>query len=133
MVISRPLVLLVEDIELNRDLVTQILDDEFDVVHAADGLEGVRLAIERLPALILMDLSLPGIDGLEATKRIKADERTTKIPLLALTAHAMTGDRERAIAAGCDDFLTKPVDEVLLLRKLREWIERTRMVAGQRS
>jgi CheY-like chemotaxis protein len=129
----RPRVLLVEDVELNRDLVAQILDEEFDVLHAADGLEGVRLAREQRPALVLMDLSLPGIDGLEATRRIKADALTSAIPVVALTAHAMTGDRERAIAAGCDDFLTKPIDDELLLKKLREWIDRARERTGQRS
>jgi CheY-like chemotaxis protein len=129
----RPRVLLVEDLELNRDLVAQILDDEFEVLQAADGLEGVRLAREQLPALVLMDLSLPGIDGLEATRRIKADAATSSIPVVALTAHAMTGDRERALAAGCDDFLTKPIDDVLLIKKLHEWIDRARAHTGQRS
>jgi CheY-like chemotaxis protein len=129
----RPRVLLVEDVELNRDLVAQILDEEFEILHAADGLEGVRLAREQRPALVLMDLSLPGIDGLEATRRIKADALTRAIPVVALTAHAMTGDRERALAAGCDDFLTKPIDDELLIKKLREWIDRAREKTGQRS
>lgn len=132
MTAARPRVLLVEDVELNRDLVAQILDEDFEVLHAADGLEGVRQAREQLPALILMDLSLPGIDGLEATRRIKADALTAAIPVLALTAHAMTGDRERALAAGCDDFLTKPIDEILLLKKMKEWIERAREQTEQR-
>jgi two-component system cell cycle response regulator DivK len=121
---ARPRVLLVEDVELNRDLVAQILDEDYELAHAPDGLEGVRLARAQLPDLILMDLSLPGIDGLEATRRIKAEAATRDIPVLALTAHAMTGDRERALKAGCDDFLTKPIDDELLLAKIREWLDR---------
>jgi two-component system cell cycle response regulator DivK len=124
---ARPRVLLVEDVELNRDLVVQILDEAYELIVAADGLEGVRLARELRPRLVLMDISLPGIDGLEATRRIKGDPATAGIPVLALTAHAMTGDRERALAAGCDDFLTKPIDDELLLRKLEEWIARRPM------
>jgi CheY-like chemotaxis protein len=132
MAAARARVLLVEDVELNRDLVAQILDEDYELVMAGDGLEGVRLAREQRPSLILMDISLPGIDGLEATRRIKADAATAAIPVLALTAHAMTGDRERALAAGCDDFLTKPIDDELLLRKLHEWIERAAGGDGSR-
>ncbi len=120
----KPRVLLVEDIDFNRDLVAQILEDDYQVIEAVDGVEGVRLALEQHPDLILMDLSLPGIDGWEATRRIKGEARLRQVPVIALTAHAMAGDRERALAAGCDDFLTKPLDDALLLRRVAEWLQR---------
>ncbi len=121
---GRAVVLLVEDVELNRDLVVQILEDDFEMLHAPDGNEAVRMVRETLPVIVLMDISLPGMDGLEATRMIKRDPATAHIPVLALTAHAMAGDRERALSAGCDDFLTKPIDEVLLLKKAHEWTDR---------
>src|SRR5262245_46634546 len=111
---GKPRILLVEDIDFNRDLVAQILEDDYQVIEAVDGVEGVRLAIQERPDLILMDLSLPGIDGWEATRRIKGEAGLRNVPVIALTAHAMAGDRERALAAGCDDFLTKPLDDTLL-------------------
>ncbi|MEZ5651262.1 MAG: ATP-binding protein [Burkholderiaceae bacterium] len=95
----------------------------FDVVPAVDGLQGVSLASAAAPDLILMDLSLPGIDGWEATRRLKADPATRAIPVIALTAHAMSGDQEQALAAGCDDFDTKPVDLVRLLGKIRHLLD----------
>lgn len=91
----------------------------FSVVVANDGLEGVMLAATERPDLILMDLSLPNLDGWEATKRIKASPETSHIPIIALTAHAMKGDRERALASGCDDFDTKPIELARLLDKIR--------------
>jgi two-component system, cell cycle response regulator DivK len=115
-------ILIVEDVELNRDLLVQLLDDDYALVTAADGAAGVAKAASEQPDLILMDLSLPIIDGWEATRRIKTDPATAGIPVIALTAHAMSGDEEKAKAAGCEDFLTKPVDEDLLLATLRRWL-----------
>jgi two-component system, cell cycle response regulator DivK len=115
-------ILIVEDVELNRDLLTQLLEDDYELVSAADGAAGVEKAASEQPDLILMDLSLPVIDGWEATRRIKAAAATAAIPIIALTAHAMSGDEEKARAAGCDDFMTKPIDEELLFAKLQRWL-----------
>jgi two-component system cell cycle response regulator DivK len=115
-------ILIVEDVDFNRDLLIQILDEDYAVVTADDGAAGVAKAAAERPDLVLMDLSLPVIDGWEATRRIKADPSTASIPVIALTAHAMSGDEEKAKAAGCDDFLTKPVDEDLLFAALRRWL-----------
>ena len=115
-----PKVLLVEDNELNRDMLSRRLERKgFEIVLAVDGIQGVALARSEAPDLILMDMSLPEIDGWEATCRLKADEATCQIPVLALTAHAMEGDRERAIEAGCDDYDTKPVNLPRLLEKIQ--------------
>jgi CheY-like chemotaxis protein len=111
-------ILVVEDVELNRDLLVQLLEEEYDVLTAADGAAGVELAGRECPDLILMDLSLPVLDGWEATRRLKADPGTRAIPVIALTAHAMRGDEERALACGCDDYLTKPIDEDALFERL---------------
>ncbi|APT34490.1 MULTISPECIES: response regulator [Methylobacterium] len=116
-------ILIVEDVELNRDLLTQLLEDTYELVIAVDGAAGVEMAIAHRPDLILMDLSLPLVDGWEATRRIKANASTAAIPVVAITANAMTGDEDRARAAGCDDFMTKPVDEDLLFAKLRHWLD----------
>jgi two-component system, cell cycle response regulator DivK len=115
-------VLVVEDIELNRDLLGQILEDEYEVAFAADGAEGLIKAAELRPDLILMDLSLPVVDGWETTRRLKADPELARIPVIAVTAHAMAGEESKARAAGVDDFLTKPVGEELLLNMLRRWL-----------
>lgn len=115
-------VLVVEDVELNRDLLGQILEEEYEVAFAADGAEGLAKAAELRPDLILMDLSLPVVDGWEATRRLKAAPELASIPVIAVTAHAMTGEEEKARAAGAEDFLTKPVDEGLLLDMLRRWL-----------
>ena len=102
--------LLVEDNEMNRDMLSRRLQKRgYEVLLAVDGEEGVAKAQSEAPALILMDMSLPGIDGWEATRRIKADAQSKDIPVIALTAHALVSDRESALAAGCDDFDTKPV------------------------
>ena len=111
-------ILIVEDVELNRDLLVQLLEDEYRLVLAADGQAALQKAAEAKPDLILMDLSLPRMDGWEATRRLKADSILSQIPVIVLSAHAMRGDEERARASGCDDFLTKPVDEALLFQKL---------------
>ena len=114
-----PKILLVEDNEMNREMLSRRLARKgFDVVIAVDGLEGVAKATSERPDLILMDMSLPGIDGWEATRRIKADAGTKAIPVIALTAHAMSDDRAKALAAGCDEFDTKPVDLARLLGKM---------------
>jgi CheY-like chemotaxis protein len=112
-------ILLVEDNEMNRDMLTRRLERKgFDVVIAVDGQQGVDLAGSESPALILMDLSLPVLDGWEATRLIKADPATQNIPVIALTAHAMAGDEQKAREAGCDDYDTKPVDLKRLLGKI---------------
>ncbi len=115
-------ILVVEDIEFNRELLVQLLEDDYQVVTANDGAAGIEMAEETLPDLILMDLSLPVIDGWEATRRIKSNERLKHIPVIAVTAHAMQGDEEKARAAGCDDYLTKPIDEDLLIEKLKGFL-----------
>ncbi len=115
-------ILIVEDVELNRDLLIQLLEDDYELTTAVDGGAGVEKAASERPDLLLMDLSLPVIDGWEATRRIKADAATAAIPVIAITAHAMSGDEEKARAAGCDDFMTKPIDEDLLFAKLRRWL-----------
>ena len=112
-------ILLVEDNEMNRDMLSRRLArNGFEVSIAIDGQQGVDMATSQLPDLILMDMSLPVIDGWEATRRIKANDATRKIPVIALTAHAMAGDREKAVEAGCDDYDTKPVEITRLLGKI---------------
>jgi CheY-like chemotaxis protein len=112
-------ILLVEDNEMNRDMLSRRLQRKgYEVAMALDGEQGVAMALSEAPALILMDMSLPGIDGWEATRRIKAAPSTKSIPVIALTAHALTSDRDQALAAGCDDFDTKPVEFTRLLAKI---------------
>jgi CheY-like chemotaxis protein len=111
-------ILIVEDVEYNRDLLVQLLEDEYEILTAADGAAGIEVAARHRPDLILMDLSLPEVDGWEATRRLKASPETAAIPVIALTAHAMQGDEERARACGCDDYLTKPIDEDQLFATL---------------
>ncbi len=120
-----PKILLVEDNEMNRDMLSRRLSRRgYEVVIATDGQEGVSLAASIAPDLILMDMSLPVIDGWEATKRIKAASATAGVPVIALTAHAMSGDREQALAAGCDDYDTKPIELDRLLGKIAAQLER---------
>ena len=112
-------ILLVEDNEMNRDMLTRRLERKgFEVVIAVDGQAGIDMAASSSPDIILMDLSLPVIDGWEATRRIKADPATQSIPVIALTAHAMAGDEQKALDAGCDDYDTKPIDLKRLLGKI---------------
>ena len=112
-------ILLVEDNEMNRDMLARRLQKRgFDLLLAEDGLVGVKLAQTQKPDLILMDMSLPGMDGWEASRVLKADLATQGIPIIALTAHAMSGDREKAIAAGCDDYHAKPIDFSQLLNQI---------------
>jgi CheY-like chemotaxis protein len=117
-------ILIVEDIELNRELLAQLLEEDHRLVFAEDGAAALERAAEAKPDLILMDLSLPRMDGWEATRRLKADQALTRIPVIVLTAHAMHGDEERARTCGCDDFLTKPVDETLLFEKVARHLGR---------
>ncbi len=113
------LVLLVEDNEMNRDMLSRRLKRRgFEVLIAVDGQQGVDMTAEHSPALVLMDMSLPVMDGWTATRALKDNAQTASIPVIALTAHAMAGDRERAIAAGADDYDTKPVDFKRLLEKM---------------
>jgi len=114
-----PKVLLVEDNEMNRDMLSRRLARRgFEVVMALDGEEGVRMARAQMPDLILMDMSLPVLDGWGAARQIKTEASTQSIPLIALAAHAMAGDREKAIDAGCDDYDTKPIELARLLDKM---------------
>jgi two-component system, cell cycle response regulator DivK len=114
-----PKILLVEDNEMNRDMLARRLARRgFEVVIAVDGGQGVAMAQSAAPELILMDMSLPVLDGWEATRQLKAGPETRAIPVIALTAHAMSGDREKAMAAGCDDYDTKPIELPRLLAKI---------------
>jgi two-component system, cell cycle response regulator DivK len=115
-------ILVVEDIELDRDLIVQLLEDDYEVLTAVDGYEGLRLAEREHPDLILMDLSLPGIDGCEAASRINAHQALRGIPIIAISAYAMREDEERARRSGCDDYLSKPLNETLLFAKLAEFL-----------
>jgi two-component system, cell cycle response regulator DivK len=118
-------ILLVEDNEMNRDMLSRRLAKKgYDVTIAIDGGQGVEMAKAQLPDLVLMDMSLPVLDGWEATKRIKADPATAAIPIIALTAHAMAGDREKAIEAGCNDFDTKPIELPRLLEKMEALLKK---------
>jgi len=116
-------VLLVEDNEMNRDMLSRrLIRRGFQVVFAMHGQQGVDLARSERPDIILMDMSLPVIDGWEATRRVKADDATRSVPVIGLTAHAMAGDREKAIEAGCDDYDTKPVELDRLIGKIERLI-----------
>lgn len=115
-------ILIVEDVEVNRDLLVQLLEEEYTLTITVNGVEGLAAAARDHPDLILMDLSLPILDGWEAIRRLKSDSALAPIPVIALTAHAMSGDEEKARAAGCDDFLTKPIDEDVLFATLHRWL-----------
>ena len=127
-------ILLVDDTEMNRDMLSRrLIKRGYEVVIAVDGGEGVAMAREKTPDLILMDMSLPVLDGWEATRRIKAEPSTRGIPVIALTAHAMAGDEERARLVGCDDFDTKPVELERLLSKIQTLLTRPRAPQGAES
>lgn len=113
-------ILIVEDIELNIDLLTQLLEDDYTLLVARDGGQGVRLAQENKPDLILMDISLPVLDGYEATRRIRKTIEST--PIIGLSAHAMNGDADKARQAGCNDYLTKPIDDTLLFNMIEQYL-----------
>jgi CheY-like chemotaxis protein len=129
-------ILLVEDNEMNRDMLSRrLLRRGYEVIVATDGAEGVAKAQANAPDLILMDMSLPVLDGWEATRRLKAAPETRVIPVIALTAHAMSGDRDKAIEAGCDDFDTKPVEFDRLLTKIEALLKMAAasLLSGQRA
>lgn len=121
---SMPRILIVEDDRANAKLVEKILAGEgYDTLLADDGDSGIAMALEHLPDLILMDIRIPGTDGMEATRRLKADEKTCHIPVIALTAYAMRGDEQRFLAAGCDDYLPKPVRHAALCGLVRKYLK----------
>jgi two-component system cell cycle response regulator DivK len=115
-------ILIVEDVELNTELLVQLLEDDYELVTAVDGQEGVAAAEEHKPDLILMDMSLPVMDGYEATRVIKANPALAHIIIIGLSAHAMSGDREKALECGCDDYLTKPLNDDLMFDMLEEYL-----------
>ena len=115
-------ILIVEDTELNIDLLIQLLEDDYNLLVAKDGEQGVKAAEKHHPDLILMDISLPVMDGYEATRQIRTTRDVDAIPIIGLSAHAMQGDEARAKEAGCTDYLTKPVDEDLLMSKLKQYL-----------
>ena len=120
-----PKLLLVEDNEMNRDMLSRRLQRKgYEVVIAVDGQQGVEMAQSALPDLILMDMSLPILDGWDATRRLKAEENTRGIPVIALTAHAMAADRDKALEAGCDDYDTKPIELPRLLEKIENQLKK---------
>jgi two-component system, cell cycle response regulator DivK len=115
--------LIVEDSELNRDLLVQIFEDSYDIELAADGEAAVRIALAEQPDLILMDIGLPGLSGLEAVRTIRA--RSLAMPIIAVSSRVMPGDRERAFAAGCDEFVSKPIDDVRLVELVDQFVGRS--------
>lgn len=117
-------ILLVEDNELNRDMLSRRLKKRgFEITIAIDGQQGIDMAISGQPDLILLDMSLPVVDGWDAAKALKGNDATKVIPIIALTAHAMAGDKEKALEAGCDDYDTKPVELTRLLEKIALWVK----------
>jgi two-component system, cell cycle response regulator DivK len=120
---SKKKILVVDDTEWNRDLLVQLLEDEYDIVQAVDGEEAVKKAEQQRPDLILMDLGMPVMDGWEATRKIKANSALQSIPIIAVTSHAMVGDEIQAREAGCDDYLPKPIDENELIKKIKKFLQ----------
>lgn len=116
-------ILIVEDVELNTELLVQLLEDDYELLTAVDGREGVAKAEEFHPDLILMDMSLPVMDGYTATRQIRANPDLANIIIIGLSAHAMSGDREKALASGCDDYLTKPLNDDLLFDMLEKYLD----------
>ena len=116
-------ILVVDDTDWNRDLLVQLLEEDYTVLQAVDGEQGVKMTQEEKPDLILMDLGMPVMDGWEATRRIKANDALKQIPIIAVTSHAMVGDEIDARKAGCDDYLPKPFDEDLLMQKIKKFLE----------
>lgn len=116
-------ILVIEDNDWNRELLVQILEEDYTVLEAEDAQQGLDVSHAEHPDLILMDISLPGMDGHELVARIRMTEAIRDIPVIAVTAHAMVGDRERALEAGCDDYIAKPIDEDELMEKINKLIE----------
>ena len=115
-------ILIIEDVEWNRDLLVQILEEDYEVVEAEDGTRGLEKARSEQPDLILMDMSLPEMDGWELAGKIRETEGIREIPIIAVTAHAMAGDEDRALEAGCNAYVPKPIDEDELMEKIQELI-----------
>ncbi|PSN20835.1 two-component system response regulator [filamentous cyanobacterium CCP5] len=122
-------ILLVEDNEMNQDMLSRRLNRKgYEVIIASDGAKGLAMSMSDKPDIVLMDMSLPIMDGWEATRRLKADSSTKNIPVIALTAHAMSGDREKSLSAGCDDYETKPIELPRLLQKIENLLQRNPVV-----
>ena len=121
--LERKKILVVDDAEFNRDLIVQLLSDDYDILLAVDGAEGVEKAEQERPDLILMDLGMPVMDGWEATRIIKANGELKHIPVIAVTSHAMVGDEIQAREAGCDAYVPKPIDEEELIRKVKHFLQ----------
>jgi CheY-like chemotaxis protein len=119
---SKKTILIVDDTEWNRELLVQLLEDDYNILQAVDGADGVRVTEENKPDLILMDLGMPVMDGWEATRKIKANDALKNIPVIAVTSHAMVGDEIEARKAGCDDYLSKPIDDEALIAKIKRFI-----------
>lgn len=113
-------ILIVEDVEMNRDLLVQLLEDDYELAEASDGKEGLEMITSESPDLVLLDISLPEMDGYEVTRAVRADASIAGVPIIAVTAHAMAGDEEKALEAGCNDYLTKPIDEEELWQKVEK-------------
>ena len=121
---ARKKILVVDDTEFNRELLAQLLEDDFDLVVAEDGAEALEKIEQEKPDLVLMDLGLPIMDGWEATRRIKANEAQKHIPVIAVTSHAMIGEESKAREAGCDGYLPKPIDEEELFKKIQSFLSK---------
>src|SRR4030095_3401626 len=116
-------ILVIDDTDWNRDLLVQLLEDDYDVLQAVDGAEGVMKTEQERPDLILMDLGMPVMDGWEATRRIKANDALKQIPIIAVTSHALVGDGVEQRKAGCDDYLSKPIDDDALIKKIKKFLD----------
>jgi two-component system, cell cycle response regulator DivK len=121
--VTRKKILIVDDTEWNRDLLVQLLEDDYELVQAVDGEQAVKATEREKPDLILMDLGMPVMDGWEATRKIKANGELKRIPIIAVTSHAMVGDEIHAREAGCDDYVPKPIDENELLEKIKRLLQ----------
>ena len=115
-------ILIVEDVEMNRDLLVQLLEDDYQLFEAVDGQQGLEMALREKPDLILMDVGLPEMDGWEVTRKIRADADLKQTPIIAVTAHAMSGDEDKALQVGCNDYIAKPIDEDELWEKVEKHI-----------
>ncbi len=115
-------ILIVEDVEMNRDLLVQLLEDDYELAEATDGKQGLEMAVQVKPDLILLDMMLPEMDGYEVTKAVREHEEIKDTPIIAVTAHAMAGDEEKALEAGCNDYLPNPIDEEELWTKVAKHI-----------
>ena len=115
-------ILIVEDVEMNRDLLVQLLEDDYQLFEAVDGQQGLEMALREKPDLILMDVGLPEMDDWEVTQKIRADADLKQTPIIAVTAHAMSGDEDKALQVGCNDYIAKPIDEDELWEKVEKHI-----------